>query len=129
MLVSGELYTHYLHGIEERTSDTVDARLVNLSLCRGSRGALDTLNALEAVLPPPAPAPASASLSSSITHSIEGEGPSGQPADAMVAARAPAETEELALGAVRQRGTRLSFTIRHVPKVLKSRLFLSRTHK
>ena len=36
LVLSGDMYTHYLHGIAERDEDTLDPHVVNLDHCGGS---------------------------------------------------------------------------------------------
>ncbi|RDD44295.1 Alpha-ketoglutarate-dependent dioxygenase alkB-like protein 6 [Trichoplax sp. H2] len=63
LILKNDLYTNYLHGIQERTTDVVDEKVVNIKFCQSK------------------------------------------------------------LGDVLTRKTRISLTIRHVPKVLKVQLF------
>lgn len=43
VVVMGEMYTHYLHGIAERDADTLGAHVANLSQCSASYSLDQTL--------------------------------------------------------------------------------------
>lgn len=126
-LVQGALYQD-LHGIAEATADTLSPAIANLSLCpdlhtycRASHQPLSLDN-------PPTPAALPTTDTSISTMSTQAAA-SPTPTPTSLSTQPLPSSTLAGLPRVLQRGTRISLTIRHVPKARRTPLLLGQARR